>query len=138
MIDQFDETQKINISQIKCNSCNQNKGNSYKNEFYKCFTCNINLCLLCKSIHDQNHMINNYDLKNFLCNNHNDKYIKYCNSCNLNICLFCQADHKDHHLIDFADILPKENKLEEIKRKLDKINNFICNQIKIYNKVKDN
>ena len=47
-------------------------------------------------------MINNYDLKDFICKKHNDKYIKFCKNCNLNICLFCQSDHKQHIIIDFG------------------------------------
>ena len=140
LLDEFDDSQKINISQIQCNACNnnKNKGNSYKNEFYTCFTCNINLCQLCKSVHDQNHMINNYDLKNFFCKKHNDKYIKFCQDCNLNICLFCHVEHKAHTLIDFGNILGNESKFAQIKNKIDKINNFINNQIRIFNNVKEN
>ena len=140
LFDEFDESQKINISQIKCNACNNNnnKGNSYNHEFFTCFTCNKNLCQLCKSVHNQNHMINNYDLKNFFCKKHNDKYIKFCEDCNLNICLFCHLEHKGHRLVDFGNILGEESKIEQVKNRIDKIKNFINNQIKIYNKVKDN
>ena len=140
LIDKFNDTQKINISQIKCNGCsnNNNKGNSYKNKFYRCFTCNMDLCLLCKINHNQSHMINNYDLKNFICKKHNDKYIKFCKRCNLNICMFCQSEHKQHSIIDFGDIIQNDDKLEQIKMKINKINNFIENQIRIYNNVKKN
>ena len=140
LIDKFNDTQKINISKIKCNACNnnKNKGNSHNNEFYTCFTCNMNLCLLCKINHNKNHMINNYDLKDFICKKHNDKYIKFCKNCNLNICLFCQSEHKQHIIIDFGDIIKNNDKLEQIKIKINKINNFIEKQIKIYNNVKKN
>lgn len=140
LIDKFNDTQKINISQIKCDACSndKNKGNSYKNEFYKCFTCNMNLCLLCKTNHNQSHMINNYDLKNFICRKHNDKYIKFCKKCNLNICMFCQSEHKQHSIVDFGDIIQNNNKLEQIKININKINNFIENQIRIYINVKKN
>jgi surface protein len=83
-------------------------------------------------------MVNNYNLKNFICKKHNDKFIKYCQKCNLNICLFCQSEHKKHKLIDFGNIIKNNDKLEEIKIKIDKINNFIDNQIKLYNNVKEN
>ena len=51
----FEETQKIDLSKIICNSCKErNKSNEYNNEFYKCLTCNIDLCPLCLKQHDQN------------------------------------------------------------------------------------
>ena len=60
--DEFEKSQNIDLSQIKCNKCNiNNKSNSFNNQFYKCCTCNINLCPLCKSSHDTNHIILDYD-----------------------------------------------------------------------------
>ena len=39
--DEFENTQKINLSKIICNECNlNNKYNTYNNEFYKCYKCN--------------------------------------------------------------------------------------------------
>ena len=140
LFDKFNDTQNINISKIKCNACqnNKNKGNSYKNEFYTCFTCNMNLCILCKTNHNKNHMINNYDLRDFICKKHNDKYIKFCQKCQINLCLFCQSEHKQHKIIDFGDIIENNDKLEQIKVKINKINTFIENQIRIYTHVKEN
>ena len=55
---------KIDISKIKCDKCkNKNKSNTFNNEFYICYECNMNLCPLCKSIHDNTHSIINYDYK---------------------------------------------------------------------------
>ena len=66
-IEDFFDSQKINISNIKCEKCGiKNKANCPKNEFYKCLTCNNNLCLLCKPIHQSNHYIINYYQKNYL------------------------------------------------------------------------
>ena len=77
---EFESTQKIDISKIICNNCKQNnKYNSYKNEFFKCFTCNNNLCPLCKSVHDKTHKIINYEQQNYICEKHNENYIKFCN-----------------------------------------------------------
>ena len=64
-INDFSETQKINLSNIICNKCKQyNKSDSFNNEFYRCLTCKINLCILCKSKHEANHIITNYDNRN--------------------------------------------------------------------------
>ena len=54
----------------------KNKSNIYNNEIYKCLTCDDILCPLCKSSHDKKHIIINYDLKNYICKNHNESYIK--------------------------------------------------------------
>ena len=43
----FEKSQMINLSDIKCNICkNKDKSTSYKNIFYRCNDCNINLCPL--------------------------------------------------------------------------------------------
>ena len=42
------------------------------NEFYICKTCNKNICPLCKSNHDKNHKIINYDDKDYICEKHKD------------------------------------------------------------------
>ena len=86
-INELNNILKIDITKIICNICKENnKGNTYNNEFYKCITCNNNLCPLCKSMHDKNHKIIGYDKRNIVCNIHNDFYAKYCNECNKNIC----------------------------------------------------
>ena len=48
---------KKDLSKIICNKCNNKRCDMYKNEFYICLKCNIQLCPLCKSMHDQNHDI---------------------------------------------------------------------------------
>ena len=66
-IKDFLGTQNINISNIICEKCKvKDKGNSPNNEFYKCLTCNKNLCLLCKSVHQSEHNIINYDHINYI------------------------------------------------------------------------
>jgi len=78
LLDEFEETQNINLTDIICNICkNNNKSISYDNIFYKCLTCNINICPLCKSSHDKNHIIINYDEKYYICNEHNEKYMLF-------------------------------------------------------------
>ena len=47
----------IDISKIICNNCKiKNKNNTYNNEFYRCNTCKINICPMCKSSHDKTHI----------------------------------------------------------------------------------
>ena len=49
----------INQNEIECDICYTN--NVINNEFYKCPTCNKNLCSLCKSSHEEKHFIVSYD-----------------------------------------------------------------------------
>ena len=78
-LDEFKNKQIIDISQIKCDKCkNKDKSNTFNNEMYICYECKMNLCPLCKSIHDKTHSIINYDNKNYKCNKHNEIYVEYC------------------------------------------------------------
>ena len=109
LFEEFENNQKINISKIKCEDCKENdKGKTFHNEFYRCISCNSNLCPLCKIKHYKNHIIINYDNKNYICNKHNINYIKYCKDCKINICMKCTKEHKNHSYIDFGDILIDE------------------------------
>ena len=90
-MNKYNETQKINLSNIKCSTCNiKNKGITYNNEFYKCLNCNINICPLCKSSYNNKHNIINYNKKNIICNQHGELFFGYCKNCKKNICLFCE------------------------------------------------
>jgi hypothetical protein len=86
MIDEFFDFQKIDESKIICDKCvgeDKNKKSEVNNNlFYKCFTCKINLCPLCKTKHDKMHLIINYDNRNYLCNEHGERYISHCKECN--------------------------------------------------------
>ena len=149
LLDEFEETQNINLTDIICNTCkNNNKSISYDNIFYKCLTCNINICPLCKSTHDKNHIIINYDEKYYICNEHNEKYMLYCEDCNKNLCTLCDG-HKEHKRIFFVDILPKKEDLikkkQLLKSTIDDFNseikvlisrfNEVTNKINIYYKI---
>jgi len=133
----------IDISKIVCNNCKiKNKSNTYNNEFYRCNICKINLCPLCKSNHNKDHKIINYDNKIYICEIHNKEYNKYCKDCKLNICTLCIKEHKNHSITDFGDIILNE---EDNKKEINKLKEYInkCNKniddiIKILNKVKDN
>ena len=140
--DEFENTQKINLSKIICNECNlNNKYNTYNNEFYKCYKCNKNLCPICKSKHNKDHNIINYDKIKYLCGKHNEIYINYCNSCKVNICTLCEDEHKNHEIIYLKNIMPNKNdlliKLDKYKKSIDKFQNDINDIIKQLNNVKD-
>ena len=97
LLNNFKLTQKIVLNDIKCDICNiQNKGSAYNNEFYICNNCNKNICPFCKSIHDKNHTIVDYDDKNYICKKHNEKFTKFCEECNENICILCEDDRSWH------------------------------------------
>ena len=126
----FEKTQMIDESKIICNKCKEkNKAISYKREFYICNSCQSNLCPLCKSGHDKSHNIINYDLKNYLCNTHNnEKYISYCKTCKKNLCaLCCSSENENHDIYNFK--IPNKNSLIEknnqFRKKIDEMNENI-------------
>jgi hypothetical protein len=71
---EFEKTQILDLKNIKCGICKENnKATTYKNEFYKCYDYNINLCPLCKIKHNNNHNLINYDKINVICYKHNEQ-----------------------------------------------------------------
>ena len=109
-IKDFNKTQTIDLSKIKCDKCkSKNKSETFNNEFYVCYECKMNLCPLCKSVHDKTHSIINYDNKNYVCNKHNETLFKYCEDCKIDMCLSCVDEHKGHNIQSYED------KLEDIK-----------------------
>ena len=144
--DKFEESQIIDESKIICANCQQNnKSNTFGNEFYKCNNCKIYLCPLCKKKHDQSHYIINYDLKYFICEKHNENYISFCNNCFKNMCAICmEEDNGNNHKIDIYKRPNKNNKLNELEelknninkmyKEMDKIIQIICNVKKYIDK----
>ena len=110
----FENTQKINEEKINCQICEKlNKNTSYKNNFFSCFECKKNICILCKTKHDKSHNIINYDDKFFTCDLHYESYISYCDNCKKDICMECEMEHSDHKIITYGSILPNMNKIKE-------------------------
>ena len=139
LLNKYENTQKIDISKIICNECKiKNKRNVFNNEMYTCFNCNINLCPLCKSKHNKEHKIINYDEKSYICNKHNENYTKYCNECKLNICIKCEAEHKNHKTLYYGDILPKKDNDNELREYIDKLKYDIKDMIKKLENIMDN
>jgi len=151
MFDEFFDFQKIDESKIICDNCegeDKNKKSEVNNNlFFKCLTCNINLCPLCKDKHkkkyNEKHLIINYDNKNYLCNEHGERYISYCKECNKEICDNCRYDenhyfssHKESFLYEFMK--KKENKMNELRIKIDDLTKTITEKTEVINKVIEN
>ena len=142
-LNKFDYTQNIDQSKIVCNICKKNnKSNTYNNLFYRCGLCKINICPLCKTNHNQTHLLIYYDLKNYICNIHNEPFISYCQNCKNNMCMLCEKEHFNHKIIYFGKIMPNVDylkiKLNELKNTIDKFNENIKSIINILNNVMEN
>ena len=139
LIDEFENSQKIAQSKIICDNCKgNNKNDSYKNIFYLCNSCNENLCPICKDLHNKNHIIINYDDRNYICKEHNDPLIIYCNTCKKNLCLFCEKDHNSHKTISYGKILPSDYQFDYLKNKIFEFNDNINEIMNKLTKIKEN
>ena len=134
LLNEFEETQKINLSKIKCNICNiRDRGSTFNNEFYYCISCKYNICPLCKNIHEkqnENHKIKKQKDNNLFCNEHNDSYIKYCKDCRENLCFSCTEKHKNHKVESYEDIIPDMKMMNKEIQNLDKTIHQLENNIK--------
>ena len=64
-LEEYERIQKVDLTKIKCNVCNQNnKSITYNNQMCKCNTCKVILCPLYKEAHNKDHYIINHDLYN--------------------------------------------------------------------------
>ena len=107
----FEQTQYIDESKIKCDKCKRNKNEVYQNLLYICLTCKINLCPLCKSEHDKSHFIIDYEQKDFICHSHLDNYTFCCSDCKKDICALCEIEHKGHKIITYGSIISDKDDL---------------------------
>ena len=138
----FPETQKVDISKIICDKCKvNNKGESTNYDFYKCFTCEKNLCVLCKITHPSDHNVMKDDLINNICPKHNEQLIKFCVQCNLNTCFSCEEKHRKHKTINLVDLKPnideKKNKLLQLKKEIETFKNEIKSAMTKLNKLEE-
>ena len=110
LFDEYNKTQKIDLSKIICDDCkNKNKNNTFNNKFFKCLSCNNNICPLCKMTHNNEHEIIDYEEKNYKCKIHNENFTSFCDECKQNLCLVCESEHEDkNNIISFKDIIPKK------------------------------
>ena len=141
-IEDFNDTQNINISSIICRNCNiRNKGNVNKNQFYFCLNCKYNLCPLCINVHNNRHNIINYDIKNYICLEHCENFSSYCKTCNKDICIQCEENHDEHDIDYYQRLKHNNDQIEDciinIDNSIDKINEIINKLIEKLNKVKN-
>ena len=80
----------------------------------------MNLCFLCKPNHNSNHNIIIYSQKNYICQKHNEPFIKYCTKCNINICFSCDEEHDEHDTIFLGDLKPNMNEAKKILLEMKK------------------
>lgn len=102
-----------------------------------------NICIICKSAHDKDHILIEYDKKNYVRHKHNEPLKSYCEACQLNLCEKCNTEHdKDHKIISFEEIMPNienvEKNLKELKKVIDTFNAQISEMLKMLNQVKNN
>ena len=138
----FPKTQEVDISKIICDKCKvNNKGESTNYVFYKCFTCNKNLCVLCKINHQSDHNVIRDDLINNICPKHNEQLIKFCVECNLNTCFSCDEKHRKHKTINLVDLKPNideiKNKLLQLKKEIETFKNDIKVTMKKLSKLEE-
>ena len=89
-LNEFGETQNIDESKNLCINCSIAKSKTYENIFNICYSCKLNLYPICYSSHNKTYIINDYDLKNFICNQHYESFLAYCQKYKRDICSLCQ------------------------------------------------
>ena len=136
LISQYENTQKIDQSRIICEICNKNnKASTYNNMFFRCNNCKKNICPLCKDQHDKSHDIINYNDKNYICEDHSERYYSYCKSCKKNLCTECEKYHNGHAIITYGNLIQEKS---ELRNNLDKFKNAKDNFNKVIKDLKDN
>ena len=129
LFDEFEKTQEIDLTKIYCDICKNDKSNTANNKFYRCNSCEINLCIICKFKHNKDHKIINYAQKNYICKLHDHPYSSYCETCDINLCLFCEKDHNSHEILSFGkeieNIEKSKSQKEELRKTLDNFKNSI-------------
>ena len=142
LINELNDYQKINEAKIICrnNECNINKSKAYENKFFICCDCNINLCPMCKSIHNKEHIIIDYELKNYICNVHGEKYIFYSKKNDKNLCDLCipEIDENEEYIYLNKLLKNKEMDINELRIKIDDLKKEINEKDDRYNKVLEN
>ena len=144
LFDEFNSYQNIDLSKIICQNCKiNNRANVHGNLFYKCNTCKLNLCPLCFSNHDKNHIIINYDKRNYECEEHSKSYKSYCKDCKKSLCRICEEkNHEKHNILNYKRIISEKDDLtaflKNLKEKNNKLKNQIKDMIEKLNKLKEN
>ena len=110
LLSELDKTQMIDETEIICHECKKiNKSITYNKEMYFCCLCLKNLCPLCRTKHEKNHKIINYEEKYYICDKHGKEYNSYCEECKQDICILCENAHEKHKIISYSKIIPKDD-----------------------------
>ena len=129
LFNEFKDFQLINESKIECSICKNNKNEIINNQFYKCCNCNMNLCPLCKLKHqkkykDENHNILDYDLRNYYCQEHGERYICHSNIINKDLCDQCKHNYNNNNICFLYRIIKKtDNNLNKLKSLINDLKN---------------
>ena len=136
LLTQFEKTQIIDISAIKCSKCNlSNKKESETcGTFYYCLICKENICHNCKCLHPQKHKLSEYNNKKGLCLKHRDNYTSYCEDCKMDLCDLCESKHdKNHNIKQYkekaVDVEELSIKHKNIETKTNDIIKKICEKL---------
>ena len=132
----YNNTQIIDQSKIKCSKCSKSKLDKNKNKFYYCFECKKNFCFICQSSHKKHKNIVDYPLKYFRCMKHFKELNSFCLDCKKNLCISCSNQHKEHNKIDFNNLSKEENK--ELIEKILEVKELADSIIYSLQKFKDN
>ena len=135
-LQEYNNTQIIDESEIKCSNCPNSLANSDVNNFYYCFECKKNFCSKCKPSHSNHKNIVDFSEKDFRCPQHPGKdFASYCLNCKKNLCVFCSKEHKNHDITNFSNLIQEENK-EYIDR-IQKVNKIVDAMISYLQKFKE-
>ena len=144
-LENFKNTQKINEDEIKCDKCKTKRIDTFRQQFYFCNDCKINLCPLCEaSNHNKNHKIIEYEMKNYYCQKHGEKIISYCSQCKKNLCDKCEKIHKklmeNFEEIEISNVYELRKKIDELKNEINIIDEFniFLNYLEKYYEISDN
>ena len=121
LLSDYKDSQKVDISKILCGKCKSvNKANSYEHMFFRCLTCKIDLCPMCKSTHEKDHDVIDYEEKNYICEKHNKYFSSYCETCKKNTCIFCEKEHHEVKVEDEnEDIIDDVKEAKDIKKSVE-------------------
>jgi len=133
--DKYIFCQKIDSSEIRCfePGCQRNQQN-YGLGFYKCLTCSSIVKsseYFCKEhiLFHKNHIIVKYDKKNYYCEKHFNKFIKYCFTHHQNLCEECEKEHQGDNIADYGLMTPNVDNLKEslkiMKENIDLLKSII-------------
>ena len=132
-----------------CEICNRSDKCNY---FFRCLSCETNICFKCQLYHDKTHNIINYNKLDYICEIHNMDYNNYCINCKKNICQLCINEHKNHKIITLNDSSSdnniKKSKINELRNTIDTFNrniqrlignlNQVVNNLEIYFNISNN